>query len=79
NYKLRPRQIKADSLVLKKTENSDPTRSRGKLAPNWKGPYQVESTTQLGTYTLATMEGNSCRERGTSRTYKNFMYNMTCN
>ncbi|RZR90021.1 hypothetical protein BHM03_00017841, partial [Ensete ventricosum] len=30
---------------------------RGKVAPNWEGPYQVTSTPQEGTYTLSTMEG----------------------
>ncbi|RRT34984.1 hypothetical protein B296_00044947, partial [Ensete ventricosum] len=28
-------------LVLQKDEVSDPTRSRGKLALNWKGSYRV--------------------------------------
>ncbi|RWV81821.1 hypothetical protein GW17_00056730, partial [Ensete ventricosum] len=30
---------------------------RGKLAPNWEGPYRVANTSQEGTYTLVTMEG----------------------
>ncbi|RRT37633.1 hypothetical protein B296_00038398, partial [Ensete ventricosum] len=29
----------------------------GKLAPNWEGPYQIESAAREGTYTLVTMEG----------------------
>ncbi|RRT72769.1 hypothetical protein B296_00011348 [Ensete ventricosum] len=36
---------------------SDPTRSCGKLAPNWEGPYRVVEVVREGTYTLATMEG----------------------
>ncbi|RZS05617.1 hypothetical protein BHM03_00036157, partial [Ensete ventricosum] len=36
-------------------EVSDPTRSRGKLAPNWEGPYRVANTSREGTYTLVTM------------------------
>ncbi|RWW35669.1 hypothetical protein BHE74_00059374 [Ensete ventricosum] len=44
-------------LVLRKAEVSDPTRSRGKLAQNWKGPYRVVEVIRDGTYTLATMEG----------------------
>ncbi|RRT63521.1 hypothetical protein B296_00042655 [Ensete ventricosum] len=45
-------------MVLGKAEVSDPTRSRGKLAPNWEGPYLVVNTSREGTYTLVTMEGN---------------------
>ncbi|RWW68964.1 hypothetical protein BHE74_00023466, partial [Ensete ventricosum] len=55
NHKVFPRQIKAGDLVLRKAEVSDPTRSRGKLAPNWEGPYRVANTSREGTYTLVTM------------------------
>ncbi|RRT34334.1 hypothetical protein B296_00017987 [Ensete ventricosum] len=37
-------------LVLRKTEVSDPTRSHGKLAPNWEGPYRVIDIIRDGTY-----------------------------
>ncbi|RWW05459.1 hypothetical protein GW17_00031268 [Ensete ventricosum] len=57
NRRLRPWQIKADDLVVGKAKFSDPTQSRGKLAPNWEGPYRIESTIQPGTYTLVIMEG----------------------
>ncbi|RWW19930.1 hypothetical protein BHE74_00006073 [Ensete ventricosum] len=30
---------------------------KGKLAPNWEGPYRVESTIREGTYAIITMEG----------------------
>ncbi|RRT64309.1 hypothetical protein B296_00019387 [Ensete ventricosum] len=45
------------NLVLRKAEVNDPTRSRGKLALNWEGPYRVMEVVRDGTYTLATMEG----------------------
>ncbi|RZR97182.1 hypothetical protein BHM03_00026305, partial [Ensete ventricosum] len=57
NHKVHPRQIEVGDLVLRKTEASDPTRSRGKLAPNWEGPYQVESIIREGTYAMIMMEG----------------------
>ncbi|RWW36440.1 hypothetical protein BHE74_00058540 [Ensete ventricosum] len=44
-------------LVLRKTEVSDPARSREKLAPNLEGPYRVVEVIRDGTYTLAMMEG----------------------
>ncbi|RWV99055.1 hypothetical protein GW17_00038066 [Ensete ventricosum] len=37
--RVHPRRIEAGDLVLWKVEVSDPARSRGKLAPNWEGPY----------------------------------------
>uniref|UniRef100_A0A804KSD6 Gag-pol polyprotein n=1 Tax=Musa acuminata subsp. malaccensis TaxID=214687 RepID=A0A804KSD6_MUSAM len=39
-------------------EVSDLTQARGKLAPNWEGPYQVYDVVQEGTYRLETIEGN---------------------
>ncbi|KAJ8510848.1 hypothetical protein OPV22_001282 [Ensete ventricosum] len=57
NQQVRPKRVGAGDLVLRKTEVSDPTRSRGKLAPNWEGPYRVIDTIRDKTYTLATMEG----------------------
>ncbi|RRT84626.1 hypothetical protein B296_00004693 [Ensete ventricosum] len=52
-----PRFIRAGDIVLRKAEVSDPTRSHGKLAPNWEGPYRVVDVVQEGTYTLATAKG----------------------
>ncbi|RWV82068.1 hypothetical protein GW17_00056461 [Ensete ventricosum] len=47
-------------LVLQKAEVGDSTRSHGKLALNWEGPYRVVEVVEVvrdETYTLATMEG----------------------
>ncbi|RZS14645.1 hypothetical protein BHM03_00046381, partial [Ensete ventricosum] len=55
--RVHPRRIEAGDLVFRKAEVSDHTRSRDKLAPNWEGPYRVESTIREGTYALVTMEG----------------------
>ncbi|RWW49659.1 hypothetical protein BHE74_00044145, partial [Ensete ventricosum] len=63
NHRVRPQLVKMGDLVLQKAKVSDPTRSRGKLAPNWEGPYRVVEVVREGTYTLATMEG-----RGLPRT-----------
>ncbi|XP_064966989.1 uncharacterized protein LOC135613905 [Musa acuminata AAA Group] len=41
NHKVRPRLIKVRDLILRKAEVRDPTRARGKLTPNWEGPYRV--------------------------------------
>ncbi|RRT66517.1 hypothetical protein B296_00008723 [Ensete ventricosum] len=57
NCRVRPRHVKTGDLVLRKVEVSDPTRSCGKLAPNWEGPYRVIKIVRDETYTLATMEG----------------------
>ncbi|RRT41485.1 hypothetical protein B296_00020509 [Ensete ventricosum] len=58
NHRVRPWEIRAGDLVLRKAEVSDPTRSRGKLAANWEGPYRVETSPWESTFTLTTMEGN---------------------
>ena len=59
NRKVRPRPIKLNDLVLRKTEVSDPTRARGKLALKWEGPYRVVEVIRPGTYRLATMDDSS--------------------
>ncbi|XP_064950517.1 uncharacterized protein LOC135604795 [Musa acuminata AAA Group] len=59
NRKVRPRPIKLSDLVLRKTEVSDPTQARGKLAPKWEGPYRVIEVVRSGTYRLETMDGSS--------------------
>ncbi|RRT84411.1 hypothetical protein B296_00005721 [Ensete ventricosum] len=43
-------------LILCKAEVSDPTRTRGKLAPTWEGPYRVIKMIQEGTYILANLD-----------------------
>nr|XP_018681665.1 PREDICTED: uncharacterized protein LOC108952829 [Musa acuminata subsp. malaccensis] len=70
NRKVRPRPIKLGDLVLRRAEVSDPTRTRGKLAPKWEGPYRVANVVRPGTYRLTDMDGATCRGRGTSRTSK---------
>ncbi|RRT78140.1 hypothetical protein BHE74_00017992, partial [Ensete ventricosum] len=57
NHRVRLRQVGSGDLVLRKAEVSDPTQARGKLAPKWKGPYQVIDVIREGTCTLVTMDG----------------------
>ncbi|RWW70862.1 hypothetical protein BHE74_00021435 [Ensete ventricosum] len=51
--KLKAVQIRSGDLVLRKAEDNDPTKARGKLAPNWDGPYRIVKAIREGTYTLA--------------------------
>ncbi|RWW80801.1 hypothetical protein BHE74_00010840 [Ensete ventricosum] len=41
NSRVCPRQVTSGDLILCKAEVSDPTRTRGKLAPTWEGLYRV--------------------------------------
>ncbi|RRT41133.1 hypothetical protein B296_00025782 [Ensete ventricosum] len=41
---------------IQKAEVSDPTRTRGKLAPTWEGPYQVVKMVREGTCILANLD-----------------------
>nr|XP_017233202.1 PREDICTED: uncharacterized protein LOC108207252 [Daucus carota subsp. sativus]XP_017233203.1 PREDICTED: uncharacterized protein LOC108207253 [Daucus carota subsp. sativus] len=43
-------------LVLRKVEASG-VGPKGKMAPNWEGPYQVKAVTGHGSYKLQTLEG----------------------
>ncbi|RRT74703.1 hypothetical protein B296_00014185 [Ensete ventricosum] len=44
-------------MVIESCGLDDPTRTQGKLAPNWERLYRVIDTIREGTYTLATLEG----------------------
>ncbi|RRT33788.1 hypothetical protein B296_00026683, partial [Ensete ventricosum] len=49
---------------------------RGKLAPNWEGPYRVVEVIREGTYTLATMEGRMLPRTWHTSNLQNFTHNM---
>ena len=54
NLKVRQRGFQEGDLVLKKV--TDP-KNKGKLAPNWEGPYRVLRNLNNGAYKLETLEG----------------------
>ncbi|GAV71094.1 hypothetical protein CFOL_v3_14588 [Cephalotus follicularis] len=39
--RVNPRPLREGDLVLRNATIADPTGTRGKLAPNWEGPYKV--------------------------------------
>lgn len=52
--KVRQKGVKQRELVLKKVTN--PT-NKGKLSPNWEGPYRARGVMDNGAYKLKTLEG----------------------
>ncbi|KAL8108705.1 hypothetical protein AgCh_008657 [Apium graveolens] len=56
NLRVKERFFKQGDLVLRKIEASG-VGQKGKLAPNWEGPYRVKSVQGRGTYKLETMDG----------------------
>ncbi|RWW55014.1 hypothetical protein BHE74_00038391 [Ensete ventricosum] len=76
NRRVRPRLVMMGDLVLRKAEVSDPTRSHGKLAPNWEGPYRVIEVVREGTYALQQWRGECYRELDIFQIYENFTRNM---
>ncbi|KAL8088184.1 hypothetical protein AgCh_038099 [Apium graveolens] len=56
NLRVKERFFKQGDLVLRKVEASG-VGQKGKLAPNWEGPYKVKSVRGRGTYKLETMDG----------------------
>ncbi|RWV89381.1 hypothetical protein GW17_00048470, partial [Ensete ventricosum] len=61
NRRVYLRRVRMGDLVLRKTKVNNPTRIRGKLAPNWEGIYRVIDIVQDGTYHLATLDGDNYR------------------
>ncbi|GAV78836.1 hypothetical protein CFOL_v3_22301 [Cephalotus follicularis] len=57
NKRVNPRPIKEGDLVLRNAAIVDPTSTRGKLAPNWEGPYKVKRVLKPRTFKLETLGG----------------------
>ena len=57
NQKVKPRSYKSGDLVLKKLMPARKDHTRGKLGPNWEGPYIVSRVVRPGNYELQTKEG----------------------
>lgn len=57
NLRVKERFFREGDLVLRKIEASG-VGQKGKLAPNWEGPYRVKKVVGRGAYTLETLDGN---------------------
>ncbi|GAV63255.1 rve domain-containing protein [Cephalotus follicularis] len=57
NKRVNPRPLREGDLVLHNATIADPTGTRGKLAPNWEGPYKVKKVVRPGTFKLETLGG----------------------
>ncbi|GAV60116.1 hypothetical protein CFOL_v3_03647, partial [Cephalotus follicularis] len=55
NKRVNPRSLNEGDLVLRNSTIIDPIGTRGKLAPNWEGPYKVKRVLQPGTFKLKTL------------------------
>ncbi|GAV87286.1 hypothetical protein CFOL_v3_30712 [Cephalotus follicularis] len=55
NKMVNPRPLREGDLVLRNATIADPTCTRGKLAPNWEGPYKVKNVLRPGTFKLETL------------------------
>ncbi|GAV70477.1 hypothetical protein CFOL_v3_13975 [Cephalotus follicularis] len=57
NKRVNPRPLKEGDLILCNAAIADPTGTRGKLAPNWEGPYKVKRVLRPETFKLETLWG----------------------
>ncbi|GAV63017.1 hypothetical protein CFOL_v3_06539, partial [Cephalotus follicularis] len=61
NKSVNPRPLREGDLVLQNAVIADPTNTRGKLAPNWEGPYKVKNVLRPGTFKLESLGGREIR------------------
>ena len=54
NVKLRP--LTSGDLVLRKVMGTAKNPARGKLGPNWEGPYRITSEASIGAYFLEDLD-----------------------
>ncbi|GAV56524.1 hypothetical protein CFOL_v3_00066 [Cephalotus follicularis] len=57
NKRVSPRPLRQGDLVLHNSAISDPTGTKGKLAPAWEGPYKIKRVLRPGTFKLETLGG----------------------
>ncbi|GAV87568.1 hypothetical protein CFOL_v3_30994 [Cephalotus follicularis] len=57
NKRVNPRPLREGDLVLRNAAIADPIGTRGKLAPNWEGPYKVKKVLRPRTFKLKTLGG----------------------
>lgn len=57
NLRVKERFFRQGDLVLRKIEASGEGQ-KGKMAPNWEGPYRVKNVLGRGAYKLETLEGD---------------------
>ena len=56
NLRVKERFFREGDLVLRKAEASG-VGPKGKMAPNWEGPYKVKTVSGQGSYKLETLDG----------------------
>lgn len=54
---VRSHHFQVGDLVLRKVTTATKDPSRGKLGPNWEGPYKIANCHRKGTYYLETLDG----------------------
>lgn len=64
NFKVKEKNLAEGDLVLKNAQLTNKKQYKGKLAPNWEGPYVISKVIKEGTFTL--ME---CSDKILSRTW----------
>ncbi|GAV77088.1 hypothetical protein CFOL_v3_20560 [Cephalotus follicularis] len=57
NKRVNPRPLREGDLILRIAAIADPTGNKGKLAPNWDGPYKVKKVLRPETFKLETLGG----------------------
>ena len=57
NRRVKSRPLKKGDFVLRKMEAVGRAGEKGKLTPNWEGPYQIAEEVRDGTYRLSTLDG----------------------
>ena len=71
NQRVKGRTFKEEDLVLRKVEASG-VGHKGKLAPNWEGPYKVQGLKGPGAYKLEIMEGVEVPRTWHAQNLKNY-------
>ena len=57
NKKVHPQEFEEEDLVLRKVELVRKPQGKGKLAPNWEGPYRVIWKIGRRSYKIAELGG----------------------
>ena len=69
NSRIKNKAFRAGDLMLRRAAVSQ-SQDRGKLAPNWEGPYEVKEVVRPGTYYLKELGGADLPRSWSLKTYE---------
>lgn len=74
NFRIKEKSLKKGDLVLRNARLTTKEEEKGKLSPNWEGPYVIKDIVSEGTFTLMKHNGKCLPAPGTPTLSRNIIH-----